>query len=100
MTNPAGTPIEALLDELIDCEGGYVNHPPDRGGPTRYGITEAVARTHGYRGAIRALPVEEAKATIAGSTGFGRASSWSRHARRQSRLNCSTPESTWGRRWP
>ena len=54
--------MDRLLDELIDREGGYVNHPADRGGPTRYGITEAVARAHGYRGAIRALPVDEAKA--------------------------------------
>ena len=54
--------IERLLDELIDREGGYVNHPDDRGGPTRYGITEAVARAHGYGGPIRALPVEEARA--------------------------------------
>lgn len=54
--------IEALLDELIDREGGYVNHPADRGGATRYGITEAVARAHGYGGAIRALPLAEARA--------------------------------------
>ena len=40
--------IEALIDELIEREGGYVNHPADRGGPTRFGITEAVARAHGY----------------------------------------------------
>ena len=40
--------IETLIDELIEREGGYVNHPADRGGPTRFGITEAVARAHGY----------------------------------------------------
>ena len=56
------TEIERLLDELIDREGGYVNHPADRGGPTKFGITEAVARAHGYRGAIAKLPVAEAKA--------------------------------------
>jgi lysozyme family protein len=39
-----------------------VNHPADRGGPTNYGITEAVARAHGYSGAMRKLPRSEAAA--------------------------------------
>ena len=52
--------IERLIDGLIDREGGYVNHPADRGGPTCFGITEAVARAHGYAGAMRQLPREEA----------------------------------------
>lgn len=54
--------IEGLLEELIDREGGYVNHPSDRGGATKYGITEAVARAHGYSGAMRDLPRAEAAA--------------------------------------
>jgi lysozyme family protein len=41
--------LERSIEELLDREGGYVNHPNDRGGPTNYGITEAVARAHGYR---------------------------------------------------
>ena len=53
---------EYLIDELIEREGGYVNHPADKGGPTRYGITEAVARAHGYAGAMAELPREEATA--------------------------------------
>ena len=52
--------IDELLDALIDREGGYSNHPSDRGGPTKFGITEAVARAHGYSGAMRNLPREEA----------------------------------------
>jgi lysozyme family protein len=48
--------IDSLIDALIDREGDYVDHPADRGGPTRFGITEAVARENGYAGAIRALP--------------------------------------------
>jgi len=55
------TDIEHYLDELIDREGGYVDHPADRGGPTNRGITQAVARTHGYSGDIRALPLETAR---------------------------------------
>ena len=52
--------VDELIDELIEREGGYVHHPADRGGPTRFGITEAVARAHGYGGAIADLPREEA----------------------------------------
>lgn len=48
--------IDTLVEELIDREGGYVDHPADRGGPTMFGITEAVARANGYRGAMRSLP--------------------------------------------
>ena len=52
--------VDAQIDELIEREGGYVNHPADKGGPTRFGITEAVARGHGYGGAMAGLPREEA----------------------------------------
>ena len=54
--------VAGLIEALLEREGGYVNHPADRGGPTRFGITEAVARAHGYRGAMRQLPREEAAA--------------------------------------
>ncbi len=54
--------IGQLVDALIDREGGYVNHPADRGGATNFGITEAVARAHGYGGAMRDLPRREAVA--------------------------------------
>ena len=54
--------VDELIDGLLEREGRYVNHPADRGGPTNFGITEAVARAHGYRGAMRNLPREEAAA--------------------------------------
>jgi len=54
--------VEDLIDELIEREGDYANHPADRGGPTRFGITEAVARAHGYAGPMTALPRDEAVA--------------------------------------
>jgi lysozyme family protein len=54
--------VDALIDELIEREGGYVNHAADKGGPTCFGITEAVARAHGYAGAMRSLPRHEAAA--------------------------------------
>ena len=54
--------IEQLLDELVEREGGFVDHPADRGGATCFGVTEAVARAHGYRGAMRHFPRDEALA--------------------------------------
>ncbi|HEY4071386.1 MAG TPA: glycosyl hydrolase 108 family protein [Sphingomicrobium sp.] len=54
--------VDGLIEELMEREGGYVANPADRGGPTRFGITEAVARANGYRGAMRDLPRDEAAA--------------------------------------
>ncbi|WP_260484476.1 glycoside hydrolase family 108 protein [Sphingomicrobium flavum] len=51
---------QGLVEAVIEREGGYVDHPADRGGPTRFGITEAVARQHGYVGAMRVFPRGEA----------------------------------------
>jgi lysozyme family protein len=48
--------IEQDIAALIDREGGYVDNPADRGGPTRYGITQATARAHGYKGDMASLP--------------------------------------------
>lgn len=48
--------VDRLIDDVIDREGPYVNHPADRGGPTCWGITEAVARANGYAGAMKSLP--------------------------------------------
>lgn len=52
--------FETLVDPLIGREGGYSNHPADRGGPTRWGVTEAVARKYGYFGDMRELPRQTA----------------------------------------
>jgi lysozyme family protein len=58
--DPRPVDADALIDAVIDREGRYVNHPADRGGPTRWGITEAVARAQGYDGDMRDLPRGEA----------------------------------------
>lgn len=53
--------FDAAFNILLKHEGGYVNHPSDPGGSTNYGITEAVARRVGYKGAMQDLPLELAK---------------------------------------
>ncbi len=54
--------VEELLDEVVGREGGYADHPADRGGPTCWGITERVARANGYEGPMRRLPAATARA--------------------------------------
>ncbi len=54
--------VDHLLDQLVEREGEFIDHPADRGGATCYGVSEAVARAHGYRGTMRALPRDEALA--------------------------------------
>lgn len=49
--------INQIINGIIAREGLYVNHPNDRGGPTKYGITEMVARANGYTGDMQDLPV-------------------------------------------
>lgn len=38
--------IEQLLEDLLRREGGYVNHPNDKGKATKYGITQATLSKH------------------------------------------------------
>lgn len=52
--------IERALAILLRHEGGYVDHPSDPGGATNHGITERVARQHGYAGHMRDLPLSVA----------------------------------------
>ena len=63
MSKPILPPtIDQLVDALIEREGGYVANPADRGRATRFGITEAVARAHGYAGPMAELQRDEAAA--------------------------------------
>jgi lysozyme family protein len=48
--------IDRLITDLIEREGGYVDHPHDRGGPTKFGITAATAAANGYHGRMRSFP--------------------------------------------
>lgn len=42
--------FDHALKTTLGIEGGYSNDPRDRGGETKYGITEATARAFGYSG--------------------------------------------------
>lgn len=53
--------VKKFVIKLIDIEGGYVNNPYDSGGETKYGITKAVARSHGFLGKIKDLPLSMAQ---------------------------------------
>ena len=55
-------PFETALAVVLEAEGGYTDDARDPGGKTRYGITEEVARSHGYTGEMCDLPLDTAKA--------------------------------------
>ncbi|UZV39857.1 lysozyme [Xanthomonas virus PB119] len=50
-----------IIGAVVAVEGGYVNNPKDPGGATNHGVTEAVARQHGYTGDMRNLSKEAAQ---------------------------------------
>jgi lysozyme family protein len=57
----ADTLFDKEYKHLLGVEGEYSNHKSDRGGATMYGVTEAVARAHGYKGAMKDLPIMTAR---------------------------------------
>jgi lysozyme family protein len=48
--------VDDIIEEILRVEGGYSNHPADRGGETNWGITIATARAAGYGGPMRSMP--------------------------------------------
>lgn len=53
--------FDKMVEHTWEDEGGFANHDSDPGGETMYGITEAVARRHGYEGPMAELPVGTAR---------------------------------------
>ncbi|GAA5102661.1 glycoside hydrolase family 108 protein [Wohlfahrtiimonas larvae] len=49
--------IQIIIDNI---EGGFSDHKADTGGKTMHGITERLARTHGYKGDMKHLSMDEA----------------------------------------
>jgi hypothetical protein len=60
-----GPVVDQMIDDILRREGGFVDHPNDRGGPTNFGITQRVLAS--WRGRdvtrddVRRLPLAEAK---------------------------------------
>lgn len=53
--------FEYCFQGVVGVEGDFSDNPNDSGGKTRFGITEAVAREHGYLGEMRELPFATAR---------------------------------------
>lgn len=53
--------FEIALEKVLDYEGGYVDDEIDRGGKTKHGITEKIAREAGYNGNMKDLSLKKAK---------------------------------------
>lgn len=49
--------FKTALQRVLKHEGGYVNHPSDPGGETNFGITKSTARSYGYHGSMRTIPM-------------------------------------------
>ena len=61
---------DEIINGVLEREGGYVNHPSDKGGPTNYGVTEKIALAHGYSN-IRSLTKEQARAIYEADYWYG-----------------------------
>lgn len=49
-----------IIATVVSIEGEYVNNPNDSGGATNFGITEYLARSHGFTGHMSELTKEQA----------------------------------------
>lgn len=54
--------FDRLMTHVLSNEGGYSNHPDDRGGETNWGVTIAVARRYGYAAPMRSMTRDQAVA--------------------------------------
>ena len=50
-----------FIDDILAKEAGFVDNPDDNGGPTNFGITEAVARKYGWQSRMEDLTEDFAR---------------------------------------
>ena len=56
--------VDEMIDAILQREGGYVDHPADRGGPTNFGITQkTLSRYYGW--AVTAQEVKDLEVEVA-----------------------------------
>lgn len=60
-----------IFNAILGKEGGYVDHPNDKGGQTNWGVTQATARAHGYQGDMRNLSREKALSILEADYWYG-----------------------------
>ncbi|MFT5880188.1 MAG: lysozyme family protein [Moritella sp.] len=57
--------IDGMIQDVLNREGGFVDHPDDRGGPTKYGITQkTLSKYYGHAATtieVKALSIEVAE---------------------------------------
>lgn len=53
--------FDSAFARVVGIEGSYSDDPRDSGGATMFGITERVARAHGYVGRMDQMPLAKAK---------------------------------------
>lgn len=54
--------IDEMIDDILRREGGYVDHPDDRGGPTNFGVTQKTLDSLGINKIVEDLTKSEAVA--------------------------------------
>lgn len=49
--------VDLFIKETLNLEGNFSNNSNDKGGATKWGITEATARQNGYTGKMEDMPI-------------------------------------------